>query len=58
MTDFQHDLTVPQFSVPDANANLAEVPAEFSRYSDVIARAFGPKPPTSQGRNTTGEVGL
>lgn len=58
MTDLQHDLTVPQFSVPDPNANTAAVPEEFAHYSDVIARSFGQNPPDSAGRNTTGEVGL
>lgn len=58
MTDAMYGLTVPQFSVPDPNVNTAAVPAEFARYSDVIARSFGQNPPDSAGRNTTGEVGL
>lgn len=58
MTDYTYGLTVPQFTVPDAAVNTATVPDEFARYSDALSRAFGANPPASDGKNTTGEVGL
>lgn len=58
MTDYAYGLTVPQFTIPDPAVNTAAIPEEFARYSDALSRAFGANPPTSEGRNTTGEVGL
>lgn len=58
MSDIGPGLTVPQFTVPDQNANKATVPDEFARYSEVLDRSYGANPPTSAGTNTTGEVGL
>lgn len=58
MTDHTYGLIVPQFTVPDTTVNAASVPDEFARYSDALSRAFGANPPASDGKNTTGEVGL